>query len=318
MTKEEVIKAFNSLTESDKVEVLQEVNTNMAYIKPKDKVLILVNLFYNAEYKELSLSHLNFEDYDFDVNISHLRVNGSLYQSYQEADDIEQDHQKVVKNLTQIKNTVGGVYKTDMPKMEDTKENNKIETGKLITEFKALSEEDKIKFLKSTGINIYNISPKDKAEIVYNMFYNKYDNCIDLEGLDFTDRNCDVNVSHLSVKGNLWQNWQSVVGDVYQDYQCVGKDLIQDSQEVCGNVRQGGNTVGGDLSQECHEVKGNLWQGHHMVWGNLSQGWQNVIGTFEVQLLADDEYYEIIHGWNYIVKKGKENGTDGNKENIRV
>lgn len=70
------------------------------------------------------------------------------------------------------------------------------------------------------------------------------DNCVndlgvlDLRGLDFSDFNGIVDISHMTVKVRLFQGRQNVGGDLFQ-YGCrVGGDIYQEDQIAFGNVIQ--------------------------------------------------------------------------------
>ena len=73
---------------------------------------------------------------------------------------------------------------------------------------------------------------------------------IDLTDLDFGDDSVDI--GRLKTKGNL-----------YQDYQKVGKTLYQDHQEVGRILFQSNQKVGGNLYQYSQKVKGSIWQYNH-------------------------------------------------------
>ena len=61
---------------------------------------------------------------------------------------------------------------------------------------------------------------------------------LDLIGLDFSGSKVDVDISHMKVKGSLFQDCQRVQGDLYQQYQKVKGDLYQCYQKVAGNLWQ--------------------------------------------------------------------------------
>ena len=61
---------------------------------------------------------------------------------------------------------------------------------------------------------------------------------LDLMGLDFSGSKVDVDISHIKVSGDLYQDYQEVKGDLLQSSQTVKGDLWQNNQEVKGNLYQ--------------------------------------------------------------------------------
>ena len=126
---------------------------------------------------------------------------------------------------------------------------------------------------------------------------------INLNDLDFSDFDGNVNISGMKVKGNLCQDSQKVKGDLYQGYQKVEGNLNQANQEVKGDLYQCSQKVKGMLSQSWQKVEGNLHQYCQEVKGILHQGCQKVEGkmflqdTSELQKAFDYDgaiYYEKV------------------------
>ena len=61
---------------------------------------------------------------------------------------------------------------------------------------------------------------------------------INLNGLDFSDFDGNVDISNMRVKGDLYQGYQKVEGNLNQANQEVKGDLYQCSQKVEGDLRQ--------------------------------------------------------------------------------
>ena len=72
---------------------------------------------------------------------------------------------------------------------------------------------------------------------------------LDISGLDFSDFDGSVDISHMKIKGNLWQVGHEVIGSLYQDRHLVSGDLLQDDHLVLGNLFQGYKRVGGEIFQ---------------------------------------------------------------------
>lgn len=122
-----------------------------------------------------------------------------------------------------------------------------------------------------------NLQPNEKRKIqrnqlektLYNNFYDKEKEWIDLSGLDFSNYHCRVNISHMKVDGKLYQNYQDVKsleqgdqkvkGHLDQSDQIVENDLFQGNQKVNGNLYQNFQEVNGDLQQCSHVVEGDLY-----------------------------------------------------------
>ena len=71
---------------------------------------------------------------------------------------------------------------------------------------------------------------------------------LDIQGLDFSDFEGDVDISFMKVKGNWFQESHKVKGDLYQE-----------TQEVQGNLHQGYHAVKGDYYCTGIQVKGNIY-----------------------------------------------------------
>lgn len=149
------------------------------------------------------------------------------------------------------------------------------------------------------------------------------ENCVDplgdlcLSHLDFSDFNGDIYINNMKVKKRLIQNSQEVGDDLFQNRQKVKGDLCQSDNKVNGNLHQDNQIVTEYLSQSSQKVGEHLYQHNQKVEGNLYQNWQEVKGdiivndnkfggSFITQNLKDDEKYEIIGSFTYIVKKEKE------------
>lgn len=81
---------------------------------------------------------------------------------------------------------------------------------------------------------------KKVMKLIRKLCYDGSTNCIDLSGLNFEDLLCDVDISNMTVWGNLFQDRQTVKGGI----------LSQQNQTVYDDLLQGHQTVGGNLYQE--------------------------------------------------------------------
>lgn len=61
---------------------------------------------------------------------------------------------------------------------------------------------------------------------------------LDLRGLDFSDFDGVVDISHMNVKIRLFQGCQKVGGDIFQYGNCAGGDIFQEEQTAGGCVIQ--------------------------------------------------------------------------------
>ena len=96
----------------------------------------------------------------------------------------------------------------------------------------ALNELDELKKNKKI------MTKEELAQYLYDNYYNKETNTIDLSRLNFGGFNCSVDISCMLVGGNLDQSWQHIDGDL--DQSC--------------------NIVGGSLDQSCNIVGGKRYQ----------------------------------------------------------
>lgn len=122
---------------------------------------------------------------------------------------------------------------------------------------------------------------KTKEEIKQWLLENCVDRAgdLDLSNLDFSDFDGDVDISHMKVKGNLYQNMQKVSGNLDQDYQIVCGYLYQGKQDVRKSLQQCYQNVGGDLYQERQNVGGDLRQDCQKVKRNIYQNDQKIVGN---------------------------------------
>ena len=97
------------------------------------------------------------------------------------------------------------------------------------------------------------------------------DGDLDLSGLDFSEYDCDINIGHMKVSRDLYQNYQDVKLGLFQNNQKAGNILLQSEQEVGGSLFQGGQKVEGNLHQGHQTVQGDLYQGGQEVRGRLSE-----------------------------------------------
>lgn len=146
------------------------------------------------------------------------------------------------------------------------------------------------------------ISIEEKKEWILNNCIDRYGD-INLNDLDFSDFDGNVDISNMRVKGDLYQGYQKVEGNLNQANQEVKGDLYQCSQKVEGDLRQGYQEVKGMLSQSLQKVEGNLHQYCQEVKGILHQGCQKVEekmflqDTSELQKAFDNDgaiYYEKV------------------------
>lgn len=101
------------------------------------------------------------------------------------------------------------------------------------------------------------MTEEELVKLIYDKFYDKERNTIDLSYLDFRPYNCNVDISFMKVNGKLSQYYQDVSGDLDQGNQKVGGDLEQGWQEVNGHLFQNNQTVKGHLEQH-HQRAGEL------------------------------------------------------------
>ena len=101
---------------------------------------------------------------------------------------------------------------------------------------------------------------KSKTEIRDWLLVNAVDEYgyLDIQGLDFSDFEGDVDISFMKVKGNLFQERQKVQGELYQE-----------SHEVKGDLHQGYHEVKGDLYQCNLKVEGNYHCNNVQVKGDI-------------------------------------------------
>lgn len=121
------------------------------------------------------------------------------------------------------------------------------------------------------------MTKQELVELMIENFTDEY-GALDLSGLDFTEFNCSVDISHMKVSGTLVQNNQKVQGDLFQNNQEVQGSLYQSNQEVRKNLFQRNQYVEGDLSQCDQKVQGHLFQSNQDIQGNLWQNEQSVQG----------------------------------------
>ena len=79
---------------------------------------------------------------------------------------------------------------------------------------------------------------------------------VDLSNLDFSDFDGNVDISDMEVARDLYQGYQHVIGDLWQENQTV----------VVGNLYQGNQLVRGNLFQSYQDVlEGSLFQDNQKV-----------------------------------------------------
>jgi len=109
------------------------------------------------------------------------------------------------------------------------------------------------------------MNKKELVQFLIDNFVNA-DGNLDLMCLDFSNFEGNVFLCGIKTKKDLDLCFCDVGGDLYEDFQTVK-----------GNLNQSGCKVGGYLEQACHEVKGNLFQSFQKVGGCLSQDSQQVV-----------------------------------------
>lgn len=94
-------------------------------------------------------------------------------------------------------------------------------------------------------------------QLIIDNFMNK-DGVIDISGMKF---DCDVNISNMIVDGTLTQEAHAVSGYLHQSYHIVGIDLYQGNHvSVDGNIFQNYQEVyGGESYQKNQKVKGKIY-----------------------------------------------------------
>lgn len=114
------------------------------------------------------------------------------------------------------------------------------------------------------------IMNKTKEEIIYELFYNDENGCIDLSNLDFTKFNCSVKIYGMKVNGVLYQDHQTVNGRLCQDHQTVEGALDQYNQIVSGDLNQCHQTVtNGTLYQHGNTVCKDIFQDNQVAKGTI-------------------------------------------------
>lgn len=104
------------------------------------------------------------------------------------------------------------------------------------------------------------MTKEELVKLLVANFKDGYGN-LDLSGLDFTNESIkSVDISRMKAKGDLYQNFQEVGRNLFQDQQEVGITLYQCSQKV-----------GKNIDQSFQEVEGHLWQNNQEVGGTLCQ-----------------------------------------------
>lgn len=162
------------------------------------------------------------------------------------------------------------------------------------------------------------MTKKELVKLLVENFTDEY-GALDSSGLDFTEFNCSVDISHMKVSGTLVQNNQKVQGDLFQNNQEVQGSLYQSNQEVRKNLFQRNQYVEGDLSQCDQKVQGHLFQSNQDIQGNLWQNEQSVQGDLiQEKIEAEDciakSYAEDISNWS---KKYGEMAGDAFREFLR-
>lgn len=92
------------------------------------------------------------------------------------------------------------------------------------------------------------MTKKELEQLLYDNFYDKENNCIDISSLDFTRFYCNVKTANMKVYGDLLQYLQN-----------VGKCLYQCEQRVEGNLFQSHCSVKGNLYQDKQIVEGKIY-----------------------------------------------------------
>ena len=121
------------------------------------------------------------------------------------------------------------------------------------------------------------------------IYFDEYKGIVDLSGLDFGD--CSVDISHMKVNGNLYQEDQNVKGSLFQGSQNVSEDLFQS-----------GSVAGCDLFQRRQDVGGRLLQDEQIVNGDLYQDEQYVGGVMYQDNLKEMTQKEIEKELGYKIK----------------
>lgn len=61
---------------------------------------------------------------------------------------------------------------------------------------------------------------------------------LNLEGLDFSFFDGDIDISGIVAKGNIYQSCQKSGKSIYQDHQVACVDIVQEHQRAYGNIYQ--------------------------------------------------------------------------------
>lgn len=93
------------------------------------------------------------------------------------------------------------------------------------------------------------MTKEELTKLLIENFMDEY-KMLDLSGLDFSEYNCDINIGHMKVSRDLYQNYQDVKLGLFQNNQKAGNILLQSEQEVGGSLFQGGQKVEGNLHQD--------------------------------------------------------------------
>lgn len=242
-------------------------------ISKKELVSLIYKHFYDKESNCIDLTGLNFAPYDCNVCMDYMRVNG----------DISQKGYKVSGNLNQSGQIVGqDLYQGEQTVKGDLHQSNIKVKGEVVTEFETIKKPE-----EETNKEEHKMSKTELVDLIYNNFYDSNYNKIKINRLDFGRYHCKVDISEMSVDGDLCQGHHKVTGDIYQESHEVLGAIVQNHHRVGRYLAQDGNRVKGDLFQEEQKVGGTLTQYGTEVDGNVFLSCNQRVGKKYVKADTD-------------------------------
>lgn len=93
------------------------------------------------------------------------------------------------------------------------------------------------------------MTKQELVELLAENFINEQ-GTLDLSNLDFRTLDCDVDISGIKTRRDIYQGEHTTKGSIYQGHHITNKDIYQSDHITKGNIYQLRNKVGGELFQE--------------------------------------------------------------------
>lgn len=126
--------------------------------------------------------------------------------------------------------------------------------------------------LKRLSEELHKLTKKELAEVLYNAYQcggvdSNGLSCVmvSLTRLDFSEFNCIVDISHMRVNKDLYQDSQEVKGKLYQNKCRVEDDIYQNQNYSGRDIIQGRQVSFGNIYQEEQFVKNCIFQGNSIA-----------------------------------------------------